>query len=908
LDFVGGGGEREPVEIHLAGCERCRVTVSRLVSGPRPALRSGPPLVRGDAVDRYVVLEVVGEGAMGRVYAAYDPVLDRKVALKLLYPRGDAPETRARQLREAKALARVAHPNLVAVHDAGVFGDSVFITMEFVDGQTLRAWLSTRREPKEIVAVFAQAGLGLAAVHAAGLVHRDFKPDNVLVGHDRRVRVSDFGLAREVGERSAPEGRASSNVEVPSASVVETALVGTPAYMAPEVLEGGRADARSDQFAFCVALFEALTDERPFEDNTLEEVQRGVTFTGPSALQQVLRRGLAASPADRFPSMDELVRALAPRTRRAVVSRGALVVVALLALSLFGAERLWNRSQLCTSGPAQVAAVWTPGRRAALEQHFTALGGQPSLAAMTGALDAWAGAWAQQHREACEATRVRGEQSDQLLAARMACLSRRLDEVGAVLDVLDSTDATTLPRAHDAVLSLTPLSVCSNATALLSPTPRPESPAVKASVEAVERELSKARALKDAARFTEGLAVATAAGLEAHRLAWPPLEAEALLLRGELLHGAGALSDAERPLKDAWSQAHLARDDRRGVEIAVALSFLCIELTRLDEAAAWAWQGRVLAARLDDWDLDALLTAQEGQVAFARADYAAAEPLFRRAWDLRRQHQGPSHVKTISLLSTLANTLGAQGHFDAALGVLRDVARQLEAALGRGHPKVGQAHHAVAAQLMALQRPAEALKVLDAILPDQERALGAGHQAVARLLLNRSAALFTVGRLDDALTTNARAQASFERANMPLLLGITLNARGTMLCEARRFDEGLATLERARAVLRPVLVAQPEDVLLTSVREAEGECLLGRGDAARALALFEGTLATRLQTVSANDRRSAPSRSGLGRAQLALGQRAQGLENLTRAVRDLEASHLDDALLAKSRAALSASK
>ncbi len=281
LDFVGGVGAREPVELHLAGCERCLVTVSRLVSGPRPALRSGPPLVRGDAVDRYVVLEVVGEGAMGRVYAAYDPVLDRKVALKLLYPRGDSPEARARQLREAKALARVAHPNLVAVHDAGVFGDSVFITMEFVDGQTLRAWLDTRREPKEIVAVFAQAGLGLAAVHAAGLVHRDFKPDNVLVGHDRRVWVSDFGLAREVGEGSAPP----SNAEVASASVVETALVGTPAYMAPEVLEGGRADARSDQFAFCVALFEALTDERPFEDNTLEEVQRGVTFTGPSALQ-----------------------------------------------------------------------------------------------------------------------------------------------------------------------------------------------------------------------------------------------------------------------------------------------------------------------------------------------------------------------------------------------------------------------------------------------------------------------------------------------------------------------------------------------------------------------------------------------------------------------------------------------
>ena len=292
MEFVAGScADRAAVEAHLVECERCRVAVAGLVSRTSAPTRSEGKLVRGAQVGRYVVLDLVGEGAMGQVYAAYDPVLDRKVAIKLLHPLVEGAEAQERLLREAKSLARVAHPNLVGVHDAGAFRDSVFIAMEFVEGQTLRAWLQPRtRNQREVLDAFLQAGRGLAAAHAAGLVHRDFKPENVLVGRDGRVRVSDFGLARDVAEPSRPAELApdAALLETPKLQTATGALVGTPAYMAPEQLAGRRADARADQFSFAVALYEGLSGQRPFIRNSVDIVKAGARPVGSAVLGQAL--------------------------------------------------------------------------------------------------------------------------------------------------------------------------------------------------------------------------------------------------------------------------------------------------------------------------------------------------------------------------------------------------------------------------------------------------------------------------------------------------------------------------------------------------------------------------------------------------------------------------------------------
>jgi len=278
--------------------------------------------VGGSTLGRYVLLRCLGAGGMGVVYAAYDPKLDRKVAIKLLRPNAwsDPEIARVRLLREAQALARISHPNVVAVFDTGTLGEEVFIAMELVEGTTLSAWLRERsRSRREILRRFVAAGRGLAAAHGSGVVHRDFKPDNVLISVDDRVRVLDFGLAYPVVASSAAGGDAGS-VRVDMPLTRAGARLGTPSYMAPEQWKGETTSARTDQFAFAVALYEALYGERPFAGRLASEVAEEVTAGRvraaprgrrvPARLRRILLRALATSPGARHPHMEALVAAL----------------------------------------------------------------------------------------------------------------------------------------------------------------------------------------------------------------------------------------------------------------------------------------------------------------------------------------------------------------------------------------------------------------------------------------------------------------------------------------------------------------------------------------------------------------------------------------------------------------------
>ena len=366
-----GGAEREKLERHLSTCSDCLRIVGNAGRASSVALASTvfagleapcPPVEAGTHVGRYVVRRSVGAGAMGRVYAAYDPTLDRQVALKILRGSANSPHLEARLLREAKVMARLAHrPEVVPVYDAGKHGAQLFIAMEFVEGGTLRAWLAARpRAWREIVAVFRDAGRGLAHAHAAGLVHRDFKPDNVLVSRDGRARVTDFGLARLTRDVSVSSPSSSRLVEreglTVEASLTRTgALVGTPAYMAPEQLDGADADARSDIFSFCVAFYEALHGERPFQGSTVADLRRSASAgriappvahrSVPRSLSRVLKVGLRPAPDDRYDSMTALLDAIDRATRqpalRQVGLAGSLLAAAgaVLAVPFFRSAR-----------------------------------------------------------------------------------------------------------------------------------------------------------------------------------------------------------------------------------------------------------------------------------------------------------------------------------------------------------------------------------------------------------------------------------------------------------------------------------------------------------------------------------------------------------------------------------------
>ena len=290
---------------------------------PGPASPAGPNALPRN-IGRFVILRQLGQGGMGVVYAAYDEELDRKLAVKLLHQTElQSADRRTRILREAQAMARLSHPNTVQVYEVGEVLGQVFIAMEFIEGTTLGSWQNqSGRTWEEVLRMYVAAGQGLVAAHAVGLVHRDFKPDNVLVGSDQRPRVADFGLARAAGTLEPPaRSTAAEPVGLLSSPLTMTgSVIGTPAYMSPEQYSGEQADSRSDQFSFCAALYEALYKKLPFAGTTFSELSSSVlggklrpvdpASPIPRIVEQTLRRGLATRPEQRFPSMTELLEAL----------------------------------------------------------------------------------------------------------------------------------------------------------------------------------------------------------------------------------------------------------------------------------------------------------------------------------------------------------------------------------------------------------------------------------------------------------------------------------------------------------------------------------------------------------------------------------------------------------------------
>ena len=390
-------------------------------------------LAQAPTIGRYTFLKELGEGGMGVVCTAYDPKLDRKVAIKLTRSLSSASaERRGRILREAQAMARLSHPNVVQVYEVGELRDELFVAMEFIDGVDLSAWLAgAPRSWRDVQRVFLAAGRGLAAAHAAGLVHRDFKPANVFVGADGRVLVGDFGLARaaDAGPGDVPPAIDGASADLRAPLTATGALLGTPAYMAPESLEHNISDASSDQFAFSVAMFEALYGARPFPARDVPALLQAILHAEPTVpagsdvpgwLQRIVLRGLRKQPGERWPSMDALLAALAfdPVARARGIRRAVAVVsVATAAVLGFGWLAADARERAGQEEAAKLAAE----------------------AARDGAFDDLRVA---AERSQAEASRARD-------ALRLAAL-RRFDSLGPVEHVDDPTSVAALLREVEA--------------------------------------------------------------------------------------------------------------------------------------------------------------------------------------------------------------------------------------------------------------------------------------------------------------------------------------------------------------------------------------------------------------------------------------------------------------------------
>jgi tetratricopeptide (TPR) repeat protein len=791
---------------------------------------SGDALAPGAMLGRYVIESQLGEGGAGLVYAAFDPELGRRVAIKLLrLDEGDAQlasQGRARLYREAQAMARLTHPNVMPIYDVGVHRERVFLAMELVEGGTLRAWLKQPRPRRQILDAFLAAGAGLAAAHAAGLVHRDFKPDNVLVGSDGRVRVTDFGLVRTFESGLAQDTSSSGATRAREAALevpltrVDT-VMGTPPYMAPEQHRAQPTDARTDQFSFCVSLHEGLYGVRPFDGKTVEALadqacHRRVVEPPPGSnvpawLRQIILRGLSVDPAERFPSIDALLVALrndpALRRRRIAAALGVVMVGALA----LGGGRAWLRhqSRLCGGAAARLSGVWDPTVAAGVQRAFAATGipsAELVARGVVATLDAYAREWTAMHTDACEATRLRGEQPESVMALRMSCLNERLHELRALGNLFTSADAGVALRAVEAAGALSPVRHCGDVAMLTAPLPPPRDQAVAARADALRVRMAEAKALLHAGRYVQGLSVANTIVDEARPLHDLPLEAEAKLLRGQLLAEDGKHRESEATLAEAFTVAYSARHDAVAAEAAIWETWVdSYWLARNADGHRWAGFAEAAIRRLGgDEALEAQMLWRDALAFVQEGDGEQALARARRALQLGERAFGARSVMAALLHRALGTAQGVLSHYDQEVAENQIALQILTDVLGPGHPEVGATLQNLGATCDEMGRPDEAIEYDRKALAVLERALGAEHPRIAITLSNLGDPLRRQKRFAEALPLYQRALAMNDKHFSPTYPDSAwpLRGLGYTYLGLGRPREAIAPLERAVAVAR----------------------------------------------------------------------------------------------------------
>jgi len=745
-------------------------------------------LVRGSSVGRYMVLGRIGVGSMGVVVAAYDPELNRRVALKLLRTDvaiGERPATqlRTRLVREAQALAQLAHPHVIAIHDVGTEHGEVFLAMELVEGGTLARWLHETPRPFEaVLEKFRQAGEGLQAAHAAGIVHRDFKPENVLLGADGRVRVSDFGLARASGDAlplaAAPPGagRDSDGAALTATATRTGALVGTPAYMAPEQWAGRPSDARTDVFAFCVALYEGLYGERPFGGHTTASLAAAVASNQvrpappstrvPSAVRRALLRGLRADPAERHASMRALLDELVPARRGRGWMTAGLVVAVGAAIAGLAFRR--PEAPVCQTATADWGDVFGAAHDQAVHRALTQTASPSAegiFATVRQALQRYGSAWIAMRTDACQATHVRGQQSEALLDLRMQCLDERRRAAAAFVASIETGAGEGLvERAARGVADLARVDDCADTRALAEPVPMPADPAKRARV------VSLAERAADA----EGAAIEAAAGLaviepllaEGRELGWQPLVARLEYDRAMRLSQLRRNREAEIELQDAAIAAEQAHADAILLDVWTRLLYLVgYQEYRVADGLLWGRYAQAALARHGGDDHRAgrlfeftglVLLNDESRLEEARDD-------FQHALDLARKVDGPASDGVASAMTELSMVLFTMGRPEEALPFERDARAIMERLRGPESIDVALSLGNEGEELLESGHPDEALPLLERSAAMQER-LGRNDASVLGVI---GRALRRKGRLSDALDLDQRTLVQVGRNEPP---------------------------------------------------------------------------------------------------------------------------------------------
>ena len=778
-------------------------------------------------VSRYRLLSRLGAGGMGLVYLAYDPSLDRKVAVKLLRPAGDgiepAAEAHARLHREAQALAKLSHPNVVAVYDVGTYdasalygtprhddaGQGVFLVMEYIKGVTLARWLEDRlRSWQEIVAVFLAAGRGLVAAHAVGVIHRDFKPSNVLVRSSGSVHVFDFGLARAAGGIEAPRSEAhteASSQELWSATLSSPltqfgAFVGTPAYMAPEQRGGEDVDERSDQFSFCVALYEGLYGNRPFSGGNVYALEMA-KLSGqldpprrprrlPKGLLRAVTRGLAPEPRERWPTLPALLAELDRLLRR----RRGRIAAAALSVALLGAGAgayAVAGGDVCTGAPEAFGELWGDASRAAITQAFTATGlsyAPDTAARVAERLDDYRARWLTVHTDACEAANVRRSQSHALMDRRMLCLHHRRDELAALLEVLAAADADVVQHAVPAVAGLPAVEQCADLVALGRADPLSADPNVALAIAEAERRLAVARAELAAGRYAATITLARASLAAAERLGERRLRAASELILGHAKLRLAEYGESESFLSAAYFDAlAVGRDDTALASATLLATLIGDHLVRPSEGTVWARHIEALLERTGrpPGSIGGYQTVR-AVIAMRTGDFRTAEVAYRAAIAAYELEYPRDELAIASVLGKLAAVISQLGKHAEALALLQRALAIHTDNLGPDHPDVAEAlgtmgriHALLGDDGAAEQFQRRALQIWRASLPP-------GHESLASPLSSLGDIAVGKARYDEARVYYDEARTIWRdhhAPDHPRVLGIQERLAGVLLMQ-----------------------------------------------------------------------------------------------------------------------------
>jgi serine/threonine protein kinase/tetratricopeptide (TPR) repeat protein len=871
-----------------------------------PAMTGGvEPDIEGSGtpkIARFTVLRRIGEGGMGVVFAAYDEELDRKLAIKLLRSKHRSDDrSRARLLREAQALARLSHPNVVGVHEVGEWRGEVYLAMEFVPGETLRRWLVRPRPWLEIVDVLIQAGRGLQAAHEAGLIHRDFKPDNVMVGEDRRVRVLDFGLVRASEDSSAHDERAERPEDV--ATVLHPlalsltrvgSLLGTPIYMSPEQHVGAPATASGDQFSFCVTAFEALFGRRPFVGDSLialiEAARDGQIQAVPKdsrvarRVREAVLRGLAADPAQRWPSMAALLAELdAGRGRRAgswplLAAAGTGAILAgVLAAS-------WPEAEVaptCASVDASaLAGTWDPARRQQIEQAMLATGlphAASSFAVLANALDVWTGEWVATGRRSCEATHVHAVQSSAVLERQQACLRGQVRRVDGLLEVFADVDPTVLERTGELLEHLPDPARCSD------PDEQPTlDPALAERLIAIEEQVGEVEGLLAVGKREQARERLSRVELEATGLVHPPTELRIRGLGIELEWARGYSLEVAHRWRALAGEARLFGLDELETDLRVKLAIAGARNLPTIDLERWLIDDAELAlAAHDEHDSRRVLQLQRARVRLLEREGRHGEAKAGYLELLAASERRGSPILIAQALQSLANVEADAGDLDAAdQGYLRARAIMVEH-WGPDHPDVAMIDYALA--LVSIDRGdfekatllldrAEAIhetnpgslaladdrnarvalavytgeldeagELARAALEVYERELGPEHETTLRMLELRGIVRYFEGDFEGSLADYDRVMPAYVAlfGERDVQVGLLHINRGDTLLALGRPREALAENQLAHSILS---AAVPDHALLGSALAGRGEARLGLGEHELAIADLEAAL------------------------------------------------------------------